>query len=824
MRNSLIYIIIITLILSATVANAFDAPEFFGIPEADAILKTSNFKDISTHWSKQDILKCAALSIMNGISDSAFRPDDKLTREQALAVLVRLMGLDAEARQATLPPAANLPYSDWAHGYIMTALNHQWTNAAEMVSIVWDENATRQEVASWAAKALGLLPIYTQSDRIVAGFKDGGDITPERLPYIAAIINEEIMAGTSPETFSPESEITRGQMAAIACRILPKVYGARGFATMEITILGASSRQTQQGSETVYRAKAIDGSLYDIVTSEINGVLVLNNGVLNGANALTPGVQAVLIFDTQRRVMFAEITDSVKTAPGGTIKSIDYSKLALTVEGYDGKTAVYSIDPQARVHIAGETASFADLQVGQHVELISSAGRVVQIQGSFEGMPGALPAGERMVAGIIRALDDRNGVLTVTGISGETYEFSLKSYTRYSLNGMSTAEGSLSPGESVSVYTDSPFSNTALRVEAHRIKQQVTTVLKGRIERVMPRTGELVLSSVSRDFYGSWIEDVPQRDISLVPGAPVYTGGVRVALEELAKFHLGDYIYLAVSSGYGRDEAIKAVVQQGDETCDNGEVTEVDRLTSEAEVGERFIAFDESSIVVRDGLMIDSDLIPEGSHIFFTANEAGSELKVAASRIDDPYPTGFEFYKGELDEVLRDGFSLRRYSFFDKHEWTEKRSRRSTADFRMGLDPCVIDVAMTGSKLVDVRDFLDDRNYHEYYGREVYTVVKDERVLGVSLWTERPGPENTSLGVVETVNKRTGAVILTPFKDWSGFREKWDHRTSSLEIFMDSAIIIKDGDVIEVDDLNPNDVLYLIRDNNIGIIAVVQRG
>lgn len=821
-----IAVIVCVILTAGAGVRAVDAPVLYGIREARDILKDTGFKDISRHWAGPQILKCAALRIMDGVSATAFKPQAPITREQVVAVLVRLMGLEEEARRAPAPPAgaAGTAYSGWAYGYIVTAGNHRWIDARDVTGVAWTEPAARQELAAWAAKALGLAPVYGGPDRVLAGYKDADEIDDAMLPYVAAVIPEGIMAGTAQGFFSPKANLTRGEMAAVAARILPRAFKARGIETVEGTIMGATARQTANGPETVYRLKKIDGSLLEIVTGNDTDLLVLKHGTLGGTAAISPGMRVMLTVDRAGNVLLVEALDSAKSVPGGTIKHIDYSGPALTVEGYDGKITVYAVDPAARVFVGAEPASFEDLQVGQEVELTTAGGRVVAVSCSFYGTPGVLPGGERVVAGVINDIDVAGRRLSITGLSGETFEFSIEDYTRLTLNGATASLSALSPGEGASVYTAGPHSQVALRVESYRTKQRVTAVLRGMIERVIPRTGEIMLSRVKREFYGSWVDDAPHMTIPLAPGAKVYSNGAAISLEELARTGSDGYIYLAVSSGLGTYEVIKAVTGWGDEATGNGKVEEFDGLTGEIRVGDGYITLNGSSIVVRNGVLVDSAQLQKGDHVFYIANESDSNKSAAVARVEDPYPAGYEFFSGELDEVLADGFVLSAYSRFDSHEWSSRRSRRSTEEFRMDRGALVLDTSLAPPGFIDTADFLDDRNYHHYYGWEVYAVVRDGRALGVGLWQDRPGPENTSLGIVEAVNAAAGSVTLRALKDWSAYRDKWDHRIGSLEVFMNTALILKDGIIVEVDDLSRGDVLYLIRDNNIGIIAVVQGG
>ena len=51
----------------------------------------SNFTDISGHWAESEIERAAALGWIEGYTDSTFRPENNITRAEAMAVINRVL-------------------------------------------------------------------------------------------------------------------------------------------------------------------------------------------------------------------------------------------------------------------------------------------------------------------------------------------------------------------------------------------------------------------------------------------------------------------------------------------------------------------------------------------------------------------------------------------------------------------------------------------------------------------------------------------------------------------------------------------------------------
>lgn len=78
-----------------------------GVADA-AASATNDFTDIDSHWAKSNILVAAGRKIVNGFEDKTFRPDEKVTYEQAVKMIVCAAGYENAA----------VALGGWPAGYI----------------------------------------------------------------------------------------------------------------------------------------------------------------------------------------------------------------------------------------------------------------------------------------------------------------------------------------------------------------------------------------------------------------------------------------------------------------------------------------------------------------------------------------------------------------------------------------------------------------------------------------------------------------------------------------------------------------------------------
>jgi hypothetical protein len=86
----------------------------------DGSTKRMQFKDTTGHWAKIFIEKAKNHGIINGYPDGQFRPDQAITRAEAVKVIALCLNLVEEKRQ---PNFLDLSLTYWAYHYIARAFN-----------------------------------------------------------------------------------------------------------------------------------------------------------------------------------------------------------------------------------------------------------------------------------------------------------------------------------------------------------------------------------------------------------------------------------------------------------------------------------------------------------------------------------------------------------------------------------------------------------------------------------------------------------------------------------------------------------------------------
>ncbi|XEC95650.1 S-layer homology domain-containing protein [Paenibacillus tarimensis] len=172
----------------------------------------ARFKDIKGHWAHDAIDRLAELAVISGFPDGTFRPEERVTREQFVKMLVTAAGESPIRGKATF---TDVPESRWSNPYIESAVSNNITPLSDYgARFRPSQTITRQETAVLSARALSLQPEWPEF-----AFKDN-HLIDNRTGLVGAAVRYGIIVGFEDNTFRPSASLTRAQAAVIITRLL----------------------------------------------------------------------------------------------------------------------------------------------------------------------------------------------------------------------------------------------------------------------------------------------------------------------------------------------------------------------------------------------------------------------------------------------------------------------------------------------------------------------------------------------------------------------------------------------------------------------------
>lgn len=173
------------------------------------------FTDITGHWAESEIKDLAGIGIINGRTEYIFAPEDQVTRAEFAALIRRTIGL---SEQEYTGGFVDINGNEWYAREIAAIVESGIMSGADGMFRPEDV-ITREEMAKVIVNAYY---VYTGNsiDDIAVIFDDSSDISGWAVDYVSKAVAAGLMNGVGEEKFSPKSNATRAQAAAVISRLL----------------------------------------------------------------------------------------------------------------------------------------------------------------------------------------------------------------------------------------------------------------------------------------------------------------------------------------------------------------------------------------------------------------------------------------------------------------------------------------------------------------------------------------------------------------------------------------------------------------------------
>ncbi|MDF2647148.1 MAG: hypothetical protein K0Q73_2953, partial [Paenibacillus sp.] len=195
----------------------------FGIAGQSALAATKgSFGDqVLPSWALKSITKMALLDVIVGDENGRFNPQNNVTKQEAVAMTARLIGLEL----AQTGVVESLSADEWAQPTISAALAAGLIVAQEeevVSGTIWgQQTASREWVARIAVRAINKDSAAKQATSSATAFADNDDISPQAIGYINTAVQYGIITGFPDNTFQPGALITRAQIVTVLNNALP---------------------------------------------------------------------------------------------------------------------------------------------------------------------------------------------------------------------------------------------------------------------------------------------------------------------------------------------------------------------------------------------------------------------------------------------------------------------------------------------------------------------------------------------------------------------------------------------------------------------------
>ncbi|SFE42600.1 S-layer homology domain-containing protein [Thermoanaerobacter thermohydrosulfuricus] len=851
-----ILLTIILFVLNSVYTYASDNPVYYGTDNAQSIYYNMSFKDIKDSFAKNDIMKMTALSVIRGGGSQKFYPKSYLKREEAIAYIVRLMGLEEQVQKTPIssstavggsnPPTANSnqtgqnnassqsgPKVDsWAQGIIDVAAKNNLLRKEDM-ALDFTANATREEVAYWIAKGLNLAPIYGKDLQKVYAFSDAKSFNTDYMPYIEAVLKSGIMTGYNDSKFGPKDNITREQMASVLSRAFNLGYNLMGYSIINATVQDILYEEVA-GKNSIKKTFVLLNNKgqneYIVVqrTYSSKGIvhnsdfLTISNGVPSFSDSIEKG-DNVNFYINGQYVIFVEKNPVFQSTLYGEIKDISVSNITLTSES--GFEYVFSYNPNTKVYINDYPASIKDLRYGQTVTVYLNGNTAYAINVDYEDLgSGKIDTGSRQVTGSIMAIDKQDNGINIKLDNGQFYSIAYD--VPIIKDGNTVSLSSIKERDYVNLYFDDPYTNAPIKVLVENGYHKVYYIIRGNLGSLLASNNSISINNVEKYYQGTW-QSANNFAYYPLDEAKIYYNGFEVSKEDL-KNYKGNQIYATVEKHFGTD-SITFINITPSFTMSYSGIASFDTQSMILTLNDgRKVTVNDGTIILKDGMKIPYTSLIGNKQVYVSFSQTDRSLYANfISVIDSVYPE-YYYAKGFITSATSNSITIgnlytswwyQAYGYYaiQNNQWNIVGG---TKTFYVGDKTYIVDNRDKDSKVIPYTELLDVKyGKSKYTSAHVYVVSQGDNAIAINIMNST-GQERVSTADVVSIDGTK--LTLNNVNDWNELNGVWNLNTSLDTVDVSKTVIIKNGQAVNISSINPGDSLYIIRNGSSAVIVTVK--
>ncbi|KAE9636092.1 hypothetical protein [Defluviitalea raffinosedens] len=541
-----------------------------------------------------------------------------------------------------------------------------------------------------------------------------------------------------------------------------------------------------------------------------------------------------MIFNTTG--VFADLTTPYRQ---GYIEGflVEIGENEVSIEEYDGTLHTLSFDRSVIFSIDTLNASSKDFKAGMEVYATLKNRKISYMEGFSTAAPGYIPEGSKVRVGTIKGID-RNQLIVKLDIGKEETYFTspatilLKDGKKGSLN-------TLYVGDRVKLYFDEIDTMMVSRIAVQGKSVQVKGLYKGKIAATDILDEDLTLTDLKVFKNGQWEDVSSAKTISYSGDSPIYIGGQEVSPSKL-KYYVGNTAYMVVKDFFSSDRVEAMVLKNQYEANYTDTIEEMNWYSQSFELAKNHknITFNDGTIVIKNGRLVDIYALEPGVDAFIVGDGRidgmnANVIYVYNEDINNSNIGQDYLYEGRLDVVFRDSIILKKFALLNRHEW---EGFNDTKELYYDEDTMIYD--LEAGKIVAHEDFYygdyavdEDSDYAKQKGLEdwyAYVYADGDRIQAIMVQKNRDSLlkqriTNGVAGAVPENHKWTGwRINIINASDWSPKNTQWMPRKDSFYLTLEEAMIIKDGKIIQPEELKQNDRLYIVRDGLNAKVVIVK--
>ena len=246
--------------------------------------------DITGHWAEPYLREMNAHGVINPNGSGSYTPNSVISRAEFMRYVNRAYGF---TQKADISKYTDVASSKWYYETVQIAVRYGYISGTGDTTMSPDRPITREQVCA----ILGRLSKkdYAAASADSLPFTDSNAISNWCLPYVSAMVEDNVLVGDDYNRFRPKASVTRGEIARM-------LYAYLGSQLDKNAIFAASDLRSDAANATISASCILQNATVagDLYISEglsassnitLRNVSVLGTLVVAGGSVTLENVQ-----------------------------------------------------------------------------------------------------------------------------------------------------------------------------------------------------------------------------------------------------------------------------------------------------------------------------------------------------------------------------------------------------------------------------------------------------------------------------------------------------------------------------------------------------
>lgn len=493
---------------------------------------------------------------------------------------------------------------------------------------------------------------------------------------------------------------------------------------------------------------------------------------------------------------------------------------SVTLKNSAGKTATFNLANTSKYYINSTLTTIDGFKAGMSVTIKVNLGKITEMRGSTNVEGGSIVENSKQVTGVVTQIDPNGLQLRVKVDGSSTKNYSVTNNTEVFKGNSSVDLSTLYVGDRVRLKFATANTSRIAEITIMSTANMVAELYKADLNTV--NTNKNTLNVKNAHPLLNWrfgtVKTKTQATFNFTNSTSIYVGNKKISKSQLKKYNNSE-LYFVTKTQFSKEVIDKIIVLAKNERTFYQPITSVNLGVNTLQLKNSLkLNYHNGSILIRNGRLVE----PEGlialdlaqnpistTAFVLTDGAIKSDYAHIVNITNDGYLapnlSKYKLYFGRINVADLDAYEVELSDLqrFDNHFWNTDNSIASFA-----YSNSTIASELDGTKQFKVIPELDLDLYdnytnspNPYYG---YFFVNDGHIEGIHFVPNEKLATLTLTGRVSSINFNTKKISVVNSSQWNKDGH-WSYRFGSLSLDLSKAMVIKDGEVIDISDIKKSD-------------------